>query len=222
MNVCEHMYLKCNEEDIQILNSLFCNNLNNDVDNKNREKSYKGVIVKKPWGFEFACVERPNEFNIWCLYMNKDESTSLHCHQNKETILCVVSGKVKISTVHKKDTEEDTEEEFTLNQFDFIRIGAKAFHQITCLEENTILLEIEMGKKEDLVRYKDKYNRQNTKYEGKDKFINSEGKEYYFNFGDSTGVHIFKNENVTLSINRDKKGLEFYPGVYIDLKQNLN
>jgi len=113
------------------------------------------LIVKKPWGYEYPAFEN-DEVGIWILRIKSGESTSLHCHPNKETGLIVLQGIVAIDFMNHriiKYSEEKT----------MLRRGL--FHKSTAMNGDAVLLEIEApNNKTDLVRLEDKYNR-NSDYE---------------------------------------------------------
>ena len=122
-------------------------------------QSYKDVIVIKPWGYEYVFYE--NEFvAVWCLHINKGEATSLHCHPNKKTGLILLDGEAELSflndTYHMKPLSRHV-----------IRPGL--FHSTKAVTD-CILLELETPpKKEDIVRFDDKYGRKLKPIEGRNK-----------------------------------------------------
>ena len=111
--------------------------------------NYKDVVVNKPWGYEYLFYE--NEFvAIWCLHINKGEATSLHCHPNKKTGLILLDGEAELSFLN------DTVSMKPLSRH-ILRPGL--FHSTKALSD-CILLEVETPpKKEDIVRFDDKYGR---------------------------------------------------------------
>ena len=64
-------------------------------------KNYDDVIVKKPWGFEYLCFAN-NTVAIWLLNIDFNESTSMHCHPNKNTGLIVLNGTIELSFLTNK------------------------------------------------------------------------------------------------------------------------
>ena len=54
------------------------------------------MVVKKPWGYEHLLTGTPL-VEIWHLFLDKNHSTSMHCHPNKTTTLIVLSGKAIFS-----------------------------------------------------------------------------------------------------------------------------
>lgn len=112
--------------------------------------------VRKPWGYEYLAYENEH-VGIWILHINKDESTSMHCHPLKDTGLIVLSGEVDISflnSTHRKIGLQKT----------MIRKGL--FHSSRAINDDVIILEIESPKdKQDLIRLYDNYGRRFQPYE---------------------------------------------------------
>ena len=115
------------------------------------------MIVNKPWGYEYLFYE--NEFvAVWCLHIMKGEATSLHCHPNKKTGLILLSGRAKLRFLN------DTIPMRPLSRH-ILRPGL--FHS-TKATSDCILLELETPpKKEDIVRFDDKYGRKLKPIESK-------------------------------------------------------
>ena len=120
--------------------------------------TYKNKIISKPWGFEFVAFET-KKIGLLCLHMLKDKTTSLHCHENKDSSFIVAQGKVRVHTLDSS---------YYLGVGDTCYIQRKKFHRIESLMENTIILEFELKNpnRNDLLRYQDAYNRQDQGYEG--------------------------------------------------------
>jgi len=118
---------------------------------------YKDVVVHKPWGYEYLFYEN-EQVAIWCLHINKGESTSLHCHPKKKTGLIMLSGEATLSFLN------DTMELKPLSRL-IIRPGL--FHSTKALSNEVVLLEVETPpEKEDIVRFDDKYGRKGLPIEG--------------------------------------------------------
>ena len=62
---------------------------------------YMGVVVNKPWGYEYLMFEN-SEISIWLLYIRQGSLTSMHCHPNKKTSLLIISGEAVCSTLDEK------------------------------------------------------------------------------------------------------------------------
>jgi hypothetical protein len=126
------------------------------------EKKFIDYAVKKPWGYEYLIFNNKN-LSIWMLYLNKDHSTSFHCHTKKLTGLICLKGKVEISFFEDKKI---------LNSGEKIMIRKGLFHSSKSLCDETILLEIESpSEKDDLVRLNDDYGRENKNYESEENFF---------------------------------------------------
>lgn len=122
---------------------------------------YKGIVVNKPWGYEYLMYE--NKYvAIWILYLKYNEATSMHCHPNKKTSYIVLSGTVVCLTLEGW-TERKAGEGLLIDE--------GVFHSTKVISESgAIVMEMESPpNKKDLVRLKDEYGRENQGYEGPDK-----------------------------------------------------
>jgi quercetin dioxygenase-like cupin family protein len=118
--------------------------------------SYDINIVKKPWGYEYLAYENEN-VGMWFLNINKNQSTSMHCHPLKTTGLILLDGIAELSFLGDKRI---------INSLDKVMIRRGLFHSTKALSDTVCLLEIETPKdKHDLVRLSDKYGRQSKPYE---------------------------------------------------------
>lgn len=119
--------------------------------------NYKSNIVKKPWGYEYLIYEN-DEVGLWCLHINPNERTSMHCHPQKTTGLVVVDGQIELSFL--ADTKQ-------LSKLDKVMIRRGLFHSSKAVSpEGACIFEIETPKdKHDLVRLNDAYGRQSKPYE---------------------------------------------------------
>jgi len=122
--------------------------------------TYLNDLIEKPWGFEYR-IYCDFYFDIWRLHINKDQSTSMHCHLMKDTMLVCLAGsgytKLIDGTMHY------------LEMNDSIHIPKGVFHQTVSVSDKTLqLIEIENPRnKYDLIRLNDLYGRQHTAYEKK-------------------------------------------------------
>lgn len=114
-------------------------------------------IVKKPWGYEYLAYENEN-VGLWFLYIEKNQSTSMHCHPKKTTGLILLDGEAELSFLGDKRI---------LKPLDKSMIRRGLFHSTKALSKNGVFLfEIETPKdKNDLVRLNDKYGRESKPYE---------------------------------------------------------
>ncbi|MES2960912.1 MAG: hypothetical protein V4694_00840 [Pseudomonadota bacterium] len=118
---------------------------------------YEQTIVKKPWGYEYLAYEN-DEVGLWCLFIAKDQQTSMHCHPQKTTGLILLDGEVHVSFFN---------DSFKLLPGRKLMIRRGLFHSTKSVSDNgAIVFEIESPKqKHDLVRLADKYGRKAQPYE---------------------------------------------------------
>lgn len=154
------------------------------VDSGLSKVEYKGVVVEKPWGYEYLMFE--NAFvAIWILFLKFQSSTSMHCHPKKKTSLLVLDGKVKTSSLDST---------FLLRELDGLIIESGVFHSTSGMaSEGAFIMEIETPpQKDDLVRLKDEYGRENSPYES--------GKSISSNLNNYDCLHFYsspkKNEGI--------------------------
>ncbi len=135
---------------------------------------YRGVVVNKPWGYEYLMYENQH-VAVWTLYLKHGHKTSMHCHPNKKTSLLVVSGEVTCSTL---------EGWLARKQGDGVIVDEGVFHTTRAdSRDGAFIIEIESPpNKKDLVRLKDEYGRQNQGYEGASKMSKDLDKYEYVDF----------------------------------------
>ena len=168
---------------------------------------YRNTKVKKPWGSEYLIYQNDN-IAIWLLKIKKGQNTSLHCHPAKKTGLILLTGEasVELGFYNTKILKAPAK----------VMIRPGLFHSTKALSKDGItVLELETPvDKEDLVRYKDEYGREEKPYEGKGSMMdlnkddiifgepaNGGILEYNYN---STKVTIEKHTNTDSIINRSK------------------
>lgn len=61
-------------------------------------KDYSGIIVKKPWGYEYLAFQNET-MAVWMLHIVRKRGTSMHCHPRKQTKLILLSGNAKFSWI---------------------------------------------------------------------------------------------------------------------------
>mgnify|MGYP006080551409 CR=1 FL=1 len=128
---------------------------------KNNKNYYDNRIVFKPWGYEYVVYRSGNNLSVTILNINSNKSTSLHCHPKKKTGFVLLSGKALIQLGLWKQESKVYKSPSKL----MIRTGL--FHSIKCISKKPLIaLEFETPvAKNDLVRYYDKYGRENISYE---------------------------------------------------------
>jgi len=113
-------------------------------------------VIRKPWGFEYLAFENEH-VAIWILHINKNHMTSLHCHPSKMTGLIVINGEILINFLNGTTD--------ILRPLSNQMIYPGRFHQSHALSDNVVLLEIETPvNKNDIIRIRDNYGRENEKY----------------------------------------------------------
>ncbi len=119
---------------------------------------YSGVVVQKPWGYEYLMYE--NKYvAIWILHLKKGFENSLHCHPRKKTSMIVLSGIIRATTLT---------DWFELKRLDGLIYENGLFHTQKALTDDVFLMEIETPPdKQDLVRLRDAYGRAGKGYESK-------------------------------------------------------
>lgn len=125
--------------------------------------SYKNVVCKKPWGYEFLVYES-KKIGIWCLTVHAGHATSLHTHFHKDTFLLVLEGCAKITRYNQ--------ESLILHPMESVHIPKHVFHGVGSFSPSTTILEIEIfdtttnfSDKNDVLRINDLYGRMKTGYE---------------------------------------------------------
>lgn len=144
--------------------------ISNDIDTFN----YKGIVVNKPWGYEYLIFEN-SHVAIWVLFLKYNHGTSMHCHPTKKTSLLVLSGKVNCSTLDGWTERKEGEG---------LLIDDGVFHSTKATSKRgALIMEVESPpNKKDLVRLKDGYGREQQGYEGMDKMSKELEKYDYFDF----------------------------------------
>jgi len=132
---------------------------------KTIDKKYDFKVVKKPWGYEYVAYRNKNQLALTYLNIDYQKETSLHCHPIKKTGFILLSGKAEIKLGFDNSKIYNAPEKL------MIRPGL--FHSIKAISKKGIIaLEFETPvKKDDLVRYFDKYGRQKKPYENSSFFI---------------------------------------------------
>ncbi len=130
---------------------------------KRFDKFYDNKVVNKPWGYEYVVYRKGKDLSVTLLKINFRKKTSLHCHPNKKSGFILLNGKAEFQLgLWKKRSEKHHSPSKRM-------IARGLFHQIKSISKNGLLaLEFETPvNKNDLVRFKDNYGRENKPYEGK-------------------------------------------------------
>ena len=211
------MYIKqleITEKELNILTNIKHHNINHNRIN------YKNKVCIKPWGYEYLAYES-EKIGIWILNINKNNKTSLHTHFNKDTILILISGCIKLNLI------DDNYK--ILNILDVINIPKNKFHGIESISDNSIIFELEIynseinfSDKNDLFRINDVYNRDTTGYEKSITISEDLIKYNYKYFENDYNDNIFKlHRNINnINISNDSiyillKGIINFNSIYI-------
>lgn len=173
---------------------------------------YDSRIVFKPWGYEYVVFRFRKILSVTLLNINKNRSTSLHCHPKKKTGFVLLDGKALIQLGLWKSERKIFKSPSKL----MIRTGL--FHSIKCISSKPLIaLEFESPvNKNDLVRFNDKYGRERKPYEKGKKIskknlnlikINTFKKNHKYRFG-NTIVHYEVHTNFKKLV-REKNNVIF-------------
>ena len=144
---------------------------------KNSNKKNKDIPqnkkVDKPWGSEYS-IYRNKISSAKLLKLNTNQKTSLHCHPTKKTGFILLDGKV--------DVEVGFYEKKKMKSISKLMIRPGLFHSTKNVYKKTAtIIEIETPvDKDDLVRFKDDYGRENLPYEKKNKMTELNNQEIVF------------------------------------------
>lgn len=183
--------IKATKKDMEALSKV--KSINKQISSSMQPKSYKNKIVLKPWGYEYLVFEN-DQTAVWMLYINKGDSTSMHCHPLKKTSLIILSGTAMSNTLTSRNY---------LRAGDALIMDKGVFHATKVLSQDGMyLLEIESPpKKTDLVRLEDKYGRETSGYEGISEMQTNKLEEYgYFNFEEQESYCKYAHETEMFSI----------------------
>ena len=124
---------------------------------------YSGVIVSKPWGYEYLMYEN-SAVAVWYLFIDSGRKTSLHSHPRKKTGLILLSGEAELSFLH---------DSVRLKGLSKMMIRQGLFHSTSAVSpEGASIIEVESPRnKGDLVRMDDEYGREGKPYEGHDAML---------------------------------------------------
>lgn len=165
---------------------------------------YRGVVVNKPWGYEYLMYDNPH-VAVWALYLKYGHKTSMHCHPNKKTSLLVVSGEVVCTTLEGWLTRKIGEG---------VVIDEGVFHTTHAdSSDGAFIIEVESPpNKKDLVRLKDEYGRKDLGYEGTSQMSKELDKYEYVDFHHTKFIQPTTKilRDATLSITRHSHTEDMY------------
>jgi len=129
---------------------------------KGEQVDHRGIVYQKPWGKEFLLCQT-HDTAVWILNIRAGNSTSLHCHFKKDTVLVGLDGCTKVGLFGNEVLE--------LYPLESVVIPAKKFHSVGAFEDDIWVMEIEVfgeerfSNKNDLLRLDDVFGRAKTGYE---------------------------------------------------------
>jgi mannose-6-phosphate isomerase-like protein (cupin superfamily) len=184
--------------------------LNNDI-----PSNFK---VIKPWGFEYT-IYKNSVSSTKLLKISPNSKTSLHCHPIKKTGFVLLKGKV--------DVDLGFYETRSLKPITKLMIRQGLFHctKNTSSDYATVL-EIETPiDKDDLVRFKDDYGRENKPYEGQEQMLPITEKDITFKEPDMNSFNEYNLEGVNINITKINNIQNFKKGnkndIFVILKGGL-
>tara|TARA_B100001540_G_scaffold294047_1_gene293632 strand:- start:1006 stop:1692 length:687 start_codon:yes stop_codon:yes gene_type:complete len=126
---------------------------------------YNNNLIKKPWGQEYTIYKNRSKLAVTLVKIIPGKQTSLHCHPTKKTGFIIIKGKPTVQIGVHSDNKWKTK------PLSILVLRPGLFHSISNPIKNRsaiYALEFETPyNKKDLVRFKDKYGRENIGYEKK-------------------------------------------------------
>ena len=155
----------------------------------------KNQKVIKPWGSEYKIYSNSIS-STKLLRLDHNKSTSLHCHPIKKTGFVLIKGEVEVDLGFY-----NTKKLFPISKL-MIRPGL--FHCTKNLNKQTAtILEIETPiNKDDLVRFKDNYGRENKPYENTKHMVKLDSNDPLFDEPKLNSVNEYSVDGVSIKINK--------------------
>jgi len=155
----------------------------------------ENVKVIKPWGSEYT-IHKNSVTSTKLLKIEHNKSTSLHCHPEKKTGFILIDGEVDINLGFYNTKK--------LNSISRIMIRPGLFHSTKNSNEKTAtILEIETPiDKDDLVRFKDDYGRENKPYENENSMVKLSSNDPVFKDPDLNNAKSYLINGVSIKINK--------------------
>jgi len=155
----------------------------------------ENLKVKKPWGSEYI-VYQNKDVAVWLLTIEPGKSTSLHCHPKKKTGFILLSGEAQVDLgfYDKKNLTSPSK----------LMIRPGLFHSTKALSKNDIsILEIETPiDKNDLVRFKDSFGREEKPYEGKEHMSQLKKEDITFQDPKENQINTYRYKNVMVTLEK--------------------
>ena len=153
----------------------------------------KNRKVLKPWGSEYT-IFRNSISSTKLLRIDYNKSTSLHCHPVKKTGFILIKGEVNVDLGFYNSKK--------MLPASRLMIRPGLFHCTKNLNKETAtILEIETPiDKDDLVRFKDNYGRENKPYEDNNSTTELEDRDPVFEEPEINSFNKYVVDNITIEI----------------------
>lgn len=151
--------------------------------------------VIKPWGSEYKIYSNLVS-STKLLRINSNKSTSLHCHPIKKTGFVLIKGVIEVDLGFYNTKK--------LSPISRLMIRPGLFHCTKNLNKDTAtVLEIETPiNKDDLVRFKDNYGRENQPYENKNSMVELNENDPLFDEPKLNSVNKYSVDGINIKINK--------------------
>ena len=155
----------------------------------------KNQKVIKPWGSEYKIYSNLVS-STKLLRINPGKSTSLHCHPIKKTGFVLIKGSVDVDLGFYNTKK--------LTPISRLMIRPGLFHCTKNLDKySATILEIETPiNKDDLVRFKDDYGRENKPYEDKKSMIKLDENDPLLDEPKLNSVNEYSVDGIKIKINK--------------------
>lgn len=145
---------------------------------------YNRKVCVKPWGHEFLAYQS-KDIGIWYLTIKKGHKTSLHCHFNKDTLIVVLKGALKVDLHNSSPICLNELETIFLSHYNFHGLGAYS-DEVNIIEIEVYNKTIDFTDKNDLLRIKDIYQREHIGYEASVQLSYDLAKYGWFSINETT------------------------------------
>ena len=151
--------------------------------------------VIKPWGSEYT-IYKNSKASMKLLRINANKSTSLHCHPIKKTGFILIKGEVDVDLGFYNTKK--------LKSPSRLMIRPGLFHATKNNNKDyAVIFEVETPiDKDDLVRFKDDYGRENLPYEGSKFMENLRSDDPVFVEPNINEIKEYVVENVKVSLEK--------------------
>jgi len=186
--------------------------------NESREThDYLNMLIQKPWGIEYR-VYVDDFFDVWHLIIKPLQSTSMHCHPRKATLLYCLDG-TGVTTLANGENVQ-------LHAGKTIYLRRGVFHSTSSGANGLQLIEVENPRdKFDLLRASDTYGRATQNYEPEGEWAQNlppmvEEHNYFIRYRDINKKYFFSVSGRDVQCRSSRQGPTLLE-VSVDFKQHL-